>query len=214
MLPLLDRKLEKIVILDGSCNPGGDKYAESLLTALRMARQKLHCSFFGMSGRDIEEDIRVNFLKINSQQRPRSYKFRVHYYDKEDNKTGEGEILFIAPRHPSESMPLERVVTEQPKSWEDFDDALGDLQHEKWGRSPEITEHEANRLTGCCCLCCHRNSCQFISNFLQGAFPHHITANQFFTPDMFSVYHREGYAACVEANVAGFIMKDSRQDWR
>ena len=205
LLPLLDRKLEKIVILDGSCNPGGHKYADSLLTALRMARQKLHCSFTGVNGRDIEEDIRVNFLKINSQQRPRSYQFRVQYYDEDDNKTGEGEILFIAPRHPSESIPLARIVTQQPKSWENSDIELGDQDQGKWGRSPEITEHEADRLTGCCCLCCHGKSCQYMSNLLQGSFPHHITANQFFTPEMFSLYHREGYGACIEADISGFL---------
>ncbi|XP_022787163.1 uncharacterized protein LOC111327285 [Stylophora pistillata] len=153
----------------------------------------------------IEEDIRVNFLKIKSQQRPRSYQFRVQYYDEDDNKTGEGEILFIAPRHPSESIPLARIVTQQPKSWENSDVELRDPDQGKWGRGPEITENEADRLTGCCCLCCHGNSCQYVSNLLQGSFPHHITANQFFTPDMFTVYHREGYAASVEADVSGFL---------
>lgn len=90
LFPLLDKKLEKIVIVDGSCNPGGDKYADALLHALKMAREKLHCSFVGETGRDIEEDIRENFLKLKSQHKPRSYRFRVHYYDEKNNKTGEG----------------------------------------------------------------------------------------------------------------------------
>ena len=34
LLPLIDKKLQKIVIFDGSCNPGGDKYADSLIHAL------------------------------------------------------------------------------------------------------------------------------------------------------------------------------------
>lgn len=212
LLPLLDKKLEKIVIFDGSCNPGDDKYADSLLHAIKTARQKLHCSFTGMSGRDINEDIRVKFLKMKSQKRPRSYRFRVYYYDEEDNKTSEGEILFVAPRHPSESMPLKREVTKQPKPWDVFDVELGDPDHKKWGKGPEIDKDEADRLTGCCCLCCHRNSCQYISKFLLGGFPHHITANQFLTPDTFSAYHREGYAACVEADVGEFLTKQSTQE--
>ena len=38
-----------------------------------------------------------------------------------------------------------------------------------------------------------------------GAFPQHITANQFFTPRMFRAYHCEGYNACMEANAADFL---------
>ncbi len=250
LLPLLDKRLKKIVIFDGSCNPGDDKYAESLLTALKLAREKLHCSFVGMDGRDINEDVRVNFLKLKSKQRPRSYRFKVHYYDEKVNKkgededdkegeenevkevkVGEGEILFVAPRHPSESMPLEKedkeqrtsqeqlheVVIEQPnnqkevqqqrKPWKDFKIALGKRE---WGEGPELTEREADRLTFCCCHCCHYyGSSHCISDRLLGRFPHHITANQFFTPDTFSAYHREGYAACVEAGVADFFKSPS-----
>ena len=112
LLPLLDKKLKKIVIFDGSCNPGDEKYADSLLTALKLAREKLHCSFVGMNDRDINEDIRVRFLKMNSKQRPRSYRFKVQYYDQADIKLSDGEILFVAPRHPSESIPLK----ERPKT--------------------------------------------------------------------------------------------------
>ena len=214
LLPLLDKKLKKIVIFDGSCNPGDEKYAESLLTALELAREKLHCSFVGMSGRDINEDIRVEFLKMKSKQRPRSYRFKVQYYDQVDTKPiSDGEILFVAPRHPCESIPL-RPETGQPKPWKDFDMPL---EADKWGDSPELTDLEADRLTFCCCTCCHRYSssccsCRCISERLLGKFPHHITANQFFTPDTFSAYHREGYAACVEAGVAGFLEPQSPQN--
>ena len=109
LLPLLDKKLKKIVIFDGSCNPGDEKYAESLLTALELAREKLHCSFVGCEDRDINEDVRAKFLKMKSKQRPRSYRFKVQYYDQDDTKpVSDGEILFVAPRHPSESIPLKK----------------------------------------------------------------------------------------------------------
>ena len=138
---------------------------------------------------------------MNSKQRPRSYRFKVQYYGQADTKpSNDGEILFIAPRHPSESKPL-KPETEQPKSWEDFDMPL---EPNKWGESPELTVAEADRLTFCCCPCCHCDS-SCISERLLGKFPHHITANQFFTPDTFSAYHREGYAACIEAGVADFL---------
>ncbi|XP_015747360.1 PREDICTED: uncharacterized protein LOC107327124 [Acropora digitifera] len=193
LLPLLDKKLKKIVIFDGSYNPGdAEKYADSLLTALKLAREKLHCSFQGRRNSDINEDIRVEFLKMNSEQRPRSYTFKVRYYDQSD-----GEIRFVAPRHPSESIPLKNQKTGQPTSY---------LDTER-GESPELKEEDANKLTFCCCPCCHcySSSCRFISERLLGKFPHHITANQFFTRDTFSAYDREGYAACVEAEVADFL---------
>ena len=116
LLPLLEKKLKKIAIFDGSYNPNDEKSADSLLTALKLAREKLHCSFIGMSGRDINEDIRVEFLKMKSEQRPRSYTFKVQYYDNADSNlpVSDGEILFVAPRHPSQSIPLKRAETEQP----------------------------------------------------------------------------------------------------
>ena len=169
-----------------------------------------------MNDRDINEDIRVRFLKMNSKQRPRSYRFKVQYYDQADIKVSDGEILFVAPRHPSESIPLkERPKTGQPKSWKDLH-----LDPEEWGESPELKDVEADRLTFCCCPCCpcchcfscSCCSCRCISERLLGKFPHHITANQFFTPDTFTAYHREGYAACVEAGVADFLKPQSLQD--
>ena len=142
---------------------------------------------------------------MNSEQRPRSYRFKVQYYDQ-----SEGEILFVAPRHPSESIPLqERPETGQPKSWGDLK-----LNPKTWGKSPHLSNSEADRLTFCCCSCCHCScySCRCISEPLLGKFPHHITANQFFTPDTFTAYHREGYAACVEAGVADFLStQDSKK---
>ena len=162
-----------------------------------------------MSDRDINEDIRVEFLKMKPNQRPRSYRFKVQYYDQDDTKPiSDGEILFVAPRHPSESIPL-RPETGQPKPWKDFDMPL---EAKKWGKSPELTPREADKLTFCCCACCHCYSCRCISERLLGKFPHHITANQFFTPDTFSAYHREGYAACVEAGVADFLKPQSPQN--
>ena len=100
MLPLLDKKLKKIVIFDGSHNSGDEKYANSLLTALKLAREKLHCSFVGVSGRDINEDIRAEFLKMKLKQRPRSYRFKVQYYDQAGHFVSDGEICFCSTQTP------------------------------------------------------------------------------------------------------------------
>lgn len=90
LLPLLEKKLDRIVVVDGSCNPGGEKYADALLHAIKKARETLHCSFTPLTNdegtegggtRDIEEDIRVRFLTKKNGRLPRHYRFKVHYYD-------------------------------------------------------------------------------------------------------------------------------------
>ena len=240
LLPLLEKKLPKIVIADGSCNPGGDRYADELLKAVRIAREKLHCWFEGIheadsdteqyDGRDIEEDIRVKLLsKDKDGKLPRKYRFRVHYCDDGDGEPTEGEIIYMAPRHPRESKPLK----EEPMlSWKSFrqndENDLGAESrfHELWGQSPVLSEDEANKLNWCCCSRCHINVkcdcccdccqedgiCHWLSSRCLGEFPHHVTANQFFTPDMFTAYHREGYAAYFEANIPGdFYQPRSRE---
>ena len=130
----------------------------------------------------------------------------MYYYDKNlhsDGKTkvGEGEILYIAARHPDKAVKTSPYVT-----WEEaLRDIDVDLEAQLWGNGPELSAEEADRLTFCCCDCCHGNTCRGLSEAMCGAFPQHSTGNQFFTPTMFSAYHREGYRASMEAKVAEFV---------
>ena len=134
------------------------------------------------------------------------FRFKVHYYEKENlyaegTKVGEGEILLISPRHPNKG-----VQKEQPVTWkESLRDIHVDLEAARWGEGPQQVADEVDDLTFCCCECCHSTKCQALSNYLCGSFPEHITANQFFTPRMFTAYHREGYNACAEAKAAEFL---------
>lgn len=137
------------------------------------------------------------------------FRFKAHYYEKNlhsDGKTkvGEGEIIYIAPRHPSKAVRTSPYVT--------WDEALRDidvdLEAGLWGAGPELSAEEADRLTFCCCECCHGNTCRGVSEAICGAFPQHSTNNQFFTPTMFSAYHREGYRAGMEARVDEFVSDD------
>ena len=140
------------------------------------------------------------------------FRFKVHYYDKNlcgDGKTkvGEGEILFIAPRHPDKT-----VQKKNYHKWgEVLDDIDVDLESGLWGPGPELTAEEVDRLTFCCCEGCHGNKCRGLSEWICGAFPQHSTANQFFTQAMFTAYHREGYRACTEANAAEFLTDVNRR---
>ena len=221
LLPLLEKKLPKILVVDGSCNSGADSQAKGLLDALELAQKKLHCWFEGENVKDIKEDIRSEFLtKDGDGKLPRCYKFSVHYSAKPNEERTTGEILFLVPRHPSESKSLEPETDDengqpccQPEtcmkngrhSWKCFNSNLD----AEWGFGPELREDEVKRLNWCCCLCCHNCSCKgcchTLSSCCLGKFPSHSTGNQFFTPDMFREYHREGYAACIEAIGDKFI---------
>lgn len=204
ILPLLKKKLQKIVVVDG-----GDLeelgIAGDLITALKKAREKLHCSFTGMNGRDVYEDLRTKVIDRPARKQPRSYRFKVEYYDYtdegEEQKVGEGEVLYILPRHPKYGLSGER------KSWGEITgDVKIDIEADLWGSGPEVKTEEVERLTCCCCECCHCSPLQFLSGSLCGAFPYHSTANQFFTPAMFTAYHREGYRACMEACAVDFLL--------
>ena len=118
---------------------------------------------------------------------------------------GEGQILFIAPRHPSRGVQIKERVT-----WRDeLRDIDVDLEADQWGTGPELDADEVDRLTFGCCEACHSLHCSSVSGSCCGLFPLHSTANQFFTPAMFSAYHREGYRAGVEAEAVEFLSDDS-----
>ena len=60
-----------------------------------------------MDDRDIAEDFRCNLDEMPKHHKPRFYKFRVEYMERQknglgDEKVGEGEIMLIVPRHPDE----------------------------------------------------------------------------------------------------------------
>lgn len=204
ILPLLKKRLKKIVVVDGGHKESDQEWGDSLLTALSLARQKLDCSFIGLDGRDVIEDLKNKFVNKPLGHQPRSYRFKVHYFENETvleeaRKVGEGEILLVSPRHPDKGLKRQECVTWK-ESLRDVD-----LEAGEWGLGPQLDAKEADKLTFCCCECCHSDSLQRLSKMMCGTFPQHTTANQFFTPRMFAAYHSEGYNACVEAEAAEFL---------
>lgn len=189
LLPLLKKRLKKIIVVDGGYKNDMKLYGESLSNALMLAREKLGCSFLSYKCGDVISDLMENFVKPNADGKyPRHYKFKVQYKsDKSASGSGAGEILLIAPRNPEDGLTDER---DGSRSTDEPD-----------GPTPE----DIKRLTFCCCECCHRTSCHGCSSWLCNVFPQHITANQFFTPRMFKAYHSEGYWACDEAKADEFI---------
>ena len=206
LLSLLKLRMKKIIITDGGFKSSKEEAGVDLLHSLNMAREKLRCSFSGMDGRDINEDIRDNFVETMDKRVRRHFKFKVHYFDKDLNtgvsrKVGEGVILFLAPRHPSDG-----IVVKQQTDWTEYEEDTGlKMERKRWGDGPYLSEEEVSRLTGVCCGCCHCACCKGCSEPVLGRFPHHSTANQFFTPDQFSAYHREGYRSLIEGSLDEFL---------
>ena len=95
---------EKIVVINAGFVNESLGIAHSLLHALSQARDKLHCSFTGMDGQDVYNDIRRMIVEIPPCKKPRSYRFKVQYFNFSDEGVeegvGEGEILYLLPRHP------------------------------------------------------------------------------------------------------------------
>ncbi|KAL9981897.1 hypothetical protein ACROYT_G010660 [Oculina patagonica] len=200
ILPLLKRRLRRIVVVDGGYKNDDQYYGDSLLNALMLARTKLNCSFLSEDGQDVTFDLLEKFVRPKAGGKPRYYKFKVHYQSDEFGEGGEGEILLVAPRDPdqgvSDGMDGNRLTNMHPS---DVSDGVF------------FTQDDVNKLTLCCCECCHRQACQGLSKICCNFFPQHSTANQFFTSRMFSAYHCEGYRACVDANAAGFLRNGDRE---
>ena len=74
ILPLLKLRLKKIVVVNGGRTISDEAYGATLLAALDMARKKLGCSFSGMDGRDIAEDIQDKFVNQPPGSQPSSYR--------------------------------------------------------------------------------------------------------------------------------------------
>ena len=87
ILPLLKKKLKKIIVVDGGYYSNEMKYGKYLLRALMLARRDLNCSFIGQGGRDVISDLLENFVRLQQpdEKKPRHFRyvfmiFSVIYY--------------------------------------------------------------------------------------------------------------------------------------
>lgn len=84
LLPLLKKKLKKIIVVDGGYKHDEKLYGDSLLNALMLARQKLNCSFLSDSGGDVISDLLEKFVKPAKagkagEKLPRFFRFVVPF---------------------------------------------------------------------------------------------------------------------------------------
>ena len=205
LLYLLKKRLKKILIVDGSFISSDSDYSKYILKSMDQAREKLDCEFVGVGGRDVKEQMRKEYVEVPSGRQPRHFRFLVQYFDKKVDggysKVGTGEVMIIAPRHPSKGT---RPTGGMGTTWADYGE---ELDPNDWGAGPVLQADEVDRLTFCCCKSCHTSwgICSKISRKLCLGFPHTVTLNQFFTPSLFTAYHREGYRACVESGAEEFL---------
>lgn len=74
ILPLLKKRLRKIVVADGGHKSEVGDWAKDLLKVFSLAREKLHCSSIGVDGRDVIEDVKEKFVNTPRRHQPRSYR--------------------------------------------------------------------------------------------------------------------------------------------
>ena len=78
LLPLLKRRLKKIIVVDGGYKHNEKLYGESLLNAMMLARTKLNCSFLSEDGGDVISELLQTFVEPKETAKeilPRYYKF-------------------------------------------------------------------------------------------------------------------------------------------
>ena len=75
ILPLLQRKLKRIVVVDGGYKDEEEAYGDSILDALMLARSELNCSFYGENDEDVIADLMQMFVKPGRKEKPRYYKY-------------------------------------------------------------------------------------------------------------------------------------------
>ena len=77
ILPLLKKKLKKIIVVDGGYYSNEKKYGKDLLKALMLARRDLNCSFIGQGGRDVISDMLENFVRLQKpdERKPRHFRY-------------------------------------------------------------------------------------------------------------------------------------------
>ena len=75
ILPLLQRKLKKIVVVDGGYKEDEEDYGKSILDALMLARTELNCSFYVEDGKDLISDLMRTFVNPSKRIKSRHYKY-------------------------------------------------------------------------------------------------------------------------------------------
>ena len=61
--------------MDGGHKDKEDKYGDSILDALKIARTQLNCSFYNEDGKDVITDLMRSFVNPQKRKKPHCYKY-------------------------------------------------------------------------------------------------------------------------------------------
>jgi len=177
LLHLLRRRAKWMLVADA----GDDEDLEmiDLKTSMRNASSEKLCSFF-----DLDEPKRSMCDVFESYRESGAPYLRlgVRYGWGPATSEDTGVVFIIRLRMPLHS--VKRTVAPPIQEEELYRHARHWRQP---GNAPPPGSIAQDDVGGCCCECCHEH-CQICTGF-----PHIGTANQFFTPTLFSNYARLGY---------------------
>ena len=75
LLPLLKKRLQRIVVVDGCYKNEKKFYGESILNAMQLARKKLNCAFLSEDGHDVTSDFLAKFVNPETGRNLCYYKY-------------------------------------------------------------------------------------------------------------------------------------------
>ena len=121
ILPLLQRKLKRIVVVDGGYKDEEEDYGDCILNALMLARTELNCSFYSEDGKDVITDLMQMFVK--KKEEPLYYKYsedgkdvitdRMQMFVKGKEKPRYYKYAYLLPKHFSTSK-IVRIIAFLP----------------------------------------------------------------------------------------------------
>eukprot|EP01117_Protostelium_nocturnum_P016216 TRINITY_DN6369_c0_g2_i2.p1 TRINITY_DN6369_c0_g2~~TRINITY_DN6369_c0_g2_i2.p1 ORF type:complete len:850 (-),score=46.50 TRINITY_DN6369_c0_g2_i2:37-2586(-) len=190
LLPLLDNKLTKIYIADGSEDP--QRLCKDLVEALFLASKLLGCEFCGYQNQDILSEIN----KMRTDKKKISLKFKVTYLG-----GSEGEIIYLKP--PNLGRNHSKFGNYEKMNYKSKGCCCTCCTHHCCSISKKGCSYRFNESETLCCGGVSSNQNPWIScggwSWGCGEFPYQSTANIFFHPSLFEAYHDMGKSVLAEA---------------
>lgn len=202
MLPLLSRRLKKIVIVNGGEDPKNKDFKK----AIDQARDKLGVTVYA----DVINNVNEAIDQFTEDDSRHVLALKVLYGNKSvgtwwhratdlpDKENKEAMLYFVKPTalHYEDTTPGGKDKQQQELELR----RRGKFKYfcrcrkrrDTLPRGEDEFEPARRHLAGCCCWCCHLCDCWYA---ISGWFPFHHTAFQCFTMDQFDSYHSQGVYA-------------------
>ena len=182
LLPLLAQRQKLIVLCDGGADP--NQQMKDLTSVLSNCRQVWGIRFRVMLAGIEDRLLRTTYDDYDLQEDISAWANRKPYNEQHRQLVLK---IFIQYPHLPDTGSLDKPNNDEVPA------STGLLLYLKPREHVSPTD-DSRLLYGGCCQCCHQPACCGWK-YLCGEFPHHSTANQFFTPKMQKHYESEGQLA-------------------